>query len=147
MRLELKTLYENGDTEHTFDAEVGFRRTGGIRFASKPSVQKLLVGVKRNNKLVADHLVMTVGKEIPAVPLTYSRIMPGNKIKFIGKIFKYVRKLDGSTDYGIKMLRLLDSKQKENFASRIDNIKLKELWLEHKITSQEYLKALSNGRR
>ena len=147
MRLELKELYENGSGNTVFDANVGFRRHGGIRFASKPSLQKLLLNVELNNRMVADHLVMTVGKEIPAVPLVYSRIMPGNKIKFMGAIFKYARRVDGSTDYGIKMLQLLESKQKDQFTNKPDLCELKKAWLSYEISSKQYLQSLSRGRR
>jgi hypothetical protein len=147
MRLELKNLHEIGINNAVFDADVGFRRHGGIRFASKPSMQKLLLSVRLDDKLVADHLIMTVGKEIPAVPLTYSRIMPGNKIKFLGNVFKYTRKADRSTDYGIKMLQLLESKQNNSGVIKSDNTNLKDLWLSHKITSKQYLQSLSKGRR
>lgn len=147
MRLELKRLYESGISEQIFNANVGFRRSGGIRFASKPSLQKLLLKVRLQEELVADHLIMTVGKEIPAVPLVYSRIMPGNEIKFLGKIFKYIRKADNSTDYGIRMLQLLESKQ-SNQTTVISNLtNLKNDWLNHKISSKQYLQSLCNGRR
>ena len=147
MRLELKELYENGSGNTVFDANVGFRRHGGIRFASKPSLQKLLLAVKLEDRLVADHLVMTVGKEIPAVPLVYSRIMPGNKIKFLGSIFKYTRRVDGSIDYGIKMLQLLESKQKDQTTTKPALSNLKKAWLSHEISSKQYLQSLSRGRR
>lgn len=146
MRSELKKIYESGNTDQVFDANVGFRRAGGIRFASKPSLQKLLINVKLCNEIVADHLIMTVGREIPAVPLIYSRIMPGNEIKFLGKIFKYIR-TDKSIDYGIRMLKLLESNQSSRLMVTSNLISLKNDWLNHKITSKQYLQSLCNGRR
>ena len=120
-----------------FEAEVGFRRSGNVRFNSKPSMQRLLLNVTYDKEPVTDHLILTVGKEIPAVPLVYSRIAPGIAIKFEGKIFPYVRKLDNTHDFSVTILKLLESKQ-------VNRTMLREACVNHSISSKEYL---SNLRR
>ncbi len=133
MRSDLKKVFEQNLGSIEFNAEVGYRRVGNVRFRGKPSIQKLLLNV-RNKSLGIDvnHLVLTVGKEIPAAPLVYSRIVPGMQIRFIGTIFPYTRKTDDTSDYSIKITKLLESKLK-------DSSILKEAWLNKEISSEEYL--------
>lgn len=133
MRNDLKKVFEQNLGSIEFVADVGYRRSGNVRFAGKPSTQKLLLNVCNKELGVnVNHLVLTVGKEIPAAPLVYSRIVPGMRIKFLGKIFPYTRKLDDTSDYSIKITRLLESKLKDSFM-------LKEAWLNREVTSKEYL--------
>ncbi len=136
MREKLQELYNSHiGIPIVFEADVGFRRPGNVRFASKPSMQKLLLKVRQNGIPITDHLIMTVGKEIPAIPMVYSRIMPGMEIKFYGEIFPYTRRSDNTEDYGIKMTRLLESKQKNR------NL-LKEAWLNGQVSSHQYLEQM-----
>lgn len=135
MREKLQELYNKDRSPIIFEAEVGFRRSGNVRFASKPSMQRLLLNVTCNGEPVTDHLILTVGKEIPAVPLIYSRIVPGMLIKFEGKIFPYVRKLDNTHDFSVNMVKLLESKQ-------VDRNLLREAWVNRSISSKEYLNNL-----
>lgn len=136
MREKLQELYSNGTDPIVFEAEVGFRRPGNVRFRGEPSMQKLLLKVKHNGEIVTDHLVLTVGKEIPAVPMTYARIVPGMQIKFYGNVFPYTRRSDKTSDYSIQLVKLLESKQMNH------NV-LKEAWLNGSISSKQYLDNLN----
>lgn len=139
MREKLQEIYESGTRRAEFEAEIGFRRAGNIRFAGKPSIQKLFLNVTHSGYLVSDHLIMTVGKEIPAVPMIYSRIIPGAHIKFVGEVFPYKRSVDNTHDYSIQIMKLLESKQ--------SNIKiLKEAWLNGTISSKDYLSSIKRDR-
>jgi hypothetical protein len=108
MRKDLKALFDSGGGRLELNAKVGFRRSN-IKFAGKLAMQKLLLNVRNGENLITDHCVMTVGKEIPAVPIIYSRIMPGASIRFMAEIFQYTRKSDMSNDYGIKLVKLLEA--------------------------------------
>jgi len=146
MRDDLERNVNNGIIE--FEAEVGYRRSGNVRFGGRPSIQKLLLNVRNSeHEIKIDHLVLTVGKEIPAVPNIYDRIMPGMKICFLGEIFPYVRKLDGTPDFSIKIKKLVESKKDDIQNKCIDRSSLKEAWLNGQLSSKEYLRRLSKGRR
>lgn len=108
MRNNLKVLFDTGGGLLELHATVGFRRSN-IKFAGKTAMQKLLLDVRNGENLITDHCVMTVGREIPAVPIIYSRITTGANICFMGEIFQYTRKSDMSIDYGIRMIKLLDA--------------------------------------
>ena len=108
MRTRLKELKDEGIHQLRCKASVG-QRHSSIRFGGKKSLQKMLLDIEcTEHKLNLSHLVMTVGKEIPAIPIIYSRIMPGNSIEFIGEITEY-RRRDGSQDFGLKMMKLISS--------------------------------------
>ena len=147
MRSEFIPLMGAGPIE--FEAEVGFRRGNNIRFGGKPSIQKLLLNV-RNKELGidVDHIIMTVGKEIPAVPFVYSRIVPDMKIRFLAEARQYIRKSDNSVDYGLKMISLLDSHKVDvKYTDSEFRKSLKDAWMRNEITSKQYLCGLEKGRR
>ena len=105
MREHLKRLMN--DPPQVYHATVGWR-SRNVRLAGKVALQKLLKNIMLGDQEVADHLILTVGKEIPSVPILYSRIIPGNKISFLAVPIKYER-ADGTEDYALKMLKLLSS--------------------------------------
>ena len=108
MRTRLKELKDGGIHQLRCTATVG-QRHSSIRFGGKVSFQKMLLGIEcAEHELKLNHLVMTIGKEIPAIPIVYSRIMPGTNIEFIGEITEY-RRRDGSRDYGIRMTKLISA--------------------------------------
>ena len=108
MRNRLRELKDEGIRRIVCTATVG-QRHSSIRFGGKKSFQKMLLNIRNaDNNLHLDHIVMTVGREIPAVPIVYSRIMPGASIEFLGEITEY-RRRDGTQDFGLKMLKLLSS--------------------------------------
>ena len=110
MRADLKDRFESGGGNVRLTAKVGWRRASNVRFAGRPGMQRLLTDIRSQDGSVnVSHLVMTVGREIPGVPIIYSRIVPGAFIEFDGKIFPYTRRSDGTSDYGIKITKLIQS--------------------------------------
>ena len=108
MRTRLKELKDEGIHQLVCKATVG-QRHSSIRFGGKKSFQKMLLDIEcAEHELKLNHLVMTIGTEIPAIPIVYSRIMPGNCIEFLGEITEY-RRRDGSRDYGIRMTKLISA--------------------------------------
>ena len=92
-----------------FRAEVGYRRNN-IRFAGKVAQQRLLLNISsEDNSINIDHLVLTVGREIPAIPIVYSRIVTGAKIEFDAVPFIYVRASNKTKDYSLKITKLHSS--------------------------------------
>jgi len=111
MRESLKALYEAGARPKRFSAQVGWRRQN-IRLAGKIAQQKLLLNVRSDDGSVnLNHLIMTVGYDIPAVPIIYSRIVPGTQIEFEAVPFRHVRSSDHMEDYGLRMTKLIDARQ------------------------------------
>jgi len=110
IRDSLKRLYDQKAPPTTFQAVIGWRRNN-IRFGGKIAIQKLLKDIKSSDGLInIDHLILTVGKEIPAVPIVYSRIMPNMIIEFEALPFRYTRASDHTDDYSLKMTKLISSK-------------------------------------
>lgn len=52
-----------------------------------------------------DHLIWRLGRDVPKIPLVYSRLGMGSHIKFIGKVVKY--KKYAGLDYNLKLIKLL----------------------------------------
>ena len=111
IREGLKRLYDQKAPPMAFQAVVGWRRNN-IRFGGRIAQQKLLKDIRSIDGLInIDHLILTVGKEIPAVPILYSRIVPNAIIEFEALPFRYTRASDHTDDYSLKMTKLLSSKQ------------------------------------
>lgn len=105
MREDLENLV--GKVE-IFEAEVR-RRKGPAMFGGKPYQQRILQNITNNeHNVYIDHMVMVIGKDIPNIPIVYSRVCPDSKIKFEARVNKY-RRRDGSIDFGLKILRILES--------------------------------------
>lgn len=92
-----------------FTAKVAQRRKT-VRIGGKLADQRIITDVRNlKGEPITDHLVLTIGREIPAVPITYARIVPGCNIKFEGKPQKYTR-ANGTQDYTLFVKRLVESK-------------------------------------
>ena len=113
IREGLKRLYNQKAPPMAFQASVGWRRNN-IRFGGKIAQQKLLKDIRSvDGSIVIDHLILTVGKEIPAVPIVYSRIVPNSVIEFEALPFRYTRASDHTDDYSLRMTKLLSSRSSE----------------------------------
>lgn len=113
IREGLKRLYDQKAPPMAFQASVGWRRNN-IRFGGKIAQQKLLKDIRSvDGSIVIDHLILTVGKEIPAVPIVYSRIVPNSVIEFEALPFRYTRASDHTDDYSLRMTKLLSSRSSE----------------------------------
>ena len=106
MREGLKSL--NGE-KLTYSASVEKRRPG-LRLGGKEAWQRLFKDIiSSDGSVTIDHMVMTVGREIPAIPLVYSRIVPGCVIEFEAVPVEYTRHSDGSKDFCLRLTKLISS--------------------------------------
>jgi len=105
MRHALRTMYRNDESD-TFSAFVEHRHRNK-RLHGTPVEEVTLVNVVNEwGTTRIDHLKMLIGREIPAIPLIYSRVVPRTTIRFVGRAFEYTRR-NGTIDYGLKIVKLL----------------------------------------
>jgi hypothetical protein len=74
-----------------------------------------LVDVKSEEEesCTTDHLIWRLGRDVPRIPIIYSQLGRGNKIRFVGKIMEYKKCGKQVTDYNIKLIKILESKNGE----------------------------------
>ena len=56
-----------------------------------------------------DHMIWRLGRDVPKIPLVYSRLGKNIHIKFIGKVIQY-KKWDG-IDYKIQLIKILETEK------------------------------------
>ncbi len=100
MRTELRRLWKSKGRK-VFTAAVG------LRISPNP-LERVLVDIKdRDGTIYIDHLIISIGRNVAKNPETYGMLVPTAIVTFIAEATEYVRRKDGTLDYGLNIVDVL----------------------------------------